>query len=173
MPVALGTKLPSEAVQYRSLVSGVTFDRLVGRIVKEEGFDRSVAEEIMEAAICFLVICAENPDESFSPSPIVDIGWHTFILYTREYAKFCNEVAGRFIHHAPNDMPDAPQTPGGLQRTIDHIVANGLPYNALLWTGKLTGKKAEIVLGTALDVADCDNGEGPAKSCNTTNCTCT
>ena len=34
-------------------------------------------------------------------SPEVDEVWHTFILFTREYAAFCQEAFGEFIHHVP------------------------------------------------------------------------
>jgi hypothetical protein len=32
---------------------------------------------------------------------IIDAMWHTFVLFTREYAEYCDEVFGRFIHHVP------------------------------------------------------------------------
>jgi len=32
----------------------------------------------------------------------VDEVWHQFILFTREYAAFCNRVLGQFLHHAPH-----------------------------------------------------------------------
>lgn len=31
----------------------------------------------------------------------VDNLWHTFILFTKEYAEFGQNYAGRFVHHAP------------------------------------------------------------------------
>lgn len=31
----------------------------------------------------------------------VDNLWHSFLLFTREYAAFCHEYAGFFIHHIP------------------------------------------------------------------------
>jgi hypothetical protein len=45
-------------------------------------------------------------------SPIVDEVWHAFILFTSDYAAFCDEVFGRFVHHAPN-------WPGGGDCTTD------------------------------------------------------
>lgn len=165
--------VPETTVNYRELVPDVTFRRLVNRIVADEGIELPLAEEIMEAALCFLSLSVENGG-GLSPSPLVDIGWHTFILYTREYAAFCQRIAGRFIHHEPNDNPDAPQAPGGIQRTIDYMRSRGVPYNELLWTGRLTNKKAEIILsGTPLADGDCDGGSGPAKLCNSSNCSCT
>ena len=38
-----------------------------------------------------------------SPANLVDIGWHTFILHTKDYREFCDRIAGRFIDHVPTD----------------------------------------------------------------------
>ena len=35
-------------------------------------------------------------------SKTVDEVWHQFILFTREYHKFCNKFFGKYIHHSPN-----------------------------------------------------------------------
>jgi hypothetical protein len=42
-------------------------------------------------------------DIKLSPSLIVDLGWHEFILFTKAYQRFCNQEMGRFIHHVPDD----------------------------------------------------------------------
>lgn len=34
-------------------------------------------------------------------SPRVDEIWHTFILYTRNYAQFCEDILGFYLHHTP------------------------------------------------------------------------
>jgi hypothetical protein len=34
-------------------------------------------------------------------SPNVDEVWHAFILFTREYADFCQSAFGIFVHHIP------------------------------------------------------------------------
>ncbi|MGB0525636.1 MAG: glycine-rich domain-containing protein [Flammeovirgaceae bacterium] len=39
--------------------------------------------------------------QRLSPSMVVDLAWHEFILCTRLYAQFCQENFGRFIHHTP------------------------------------------------------------------------
>jgi hypothetical protein len=41
------------------------------------------------------------------PSKLVDDCWHVFICDTRNYARFCEAVFGRFLHHEPpcaNDL---------------------------------------------------------------------
>ncbi|MDH5654238.1 MAG: hypothetical protein OEZ39_20480 [Gammaproteobacteria bacterium] len=35
------------------------------------------------------------------PSQVVDVAWHEFILFTREYQEFCHQAFGRFLHHTP------------------------------------------------------------------------
>jgi hypothetical protein len=75
------------AVAPRELVSPALFDRLVRRIVKDEQIDQPTAERIVAQALGFLQACALNPGAGLSPSPKVDIGWHTFVLHTKDYAK--------------------------------------------------------------------------------------
>jgi len=35
------------------------------------------------------------------PSQAADELWHEFILFTRNYQKFCNDAFGQFLHHTP------------------------------------------------------------------------
>jgi hypothetical protein len=35
------------------------------------------------------------------PSRVADELWHEFILYTREYQRFCRRAFGGFMHHSP------------------------------------------------------------------------
>lgn len=93
-------------LSHKHLVDDVTWERLVKRIVRDnDDIDRPLAEKIMNEALGFLYLAAIAPWERHSPSPKVDIGWHTFLQYTRAYAAFCEKYAGRFIHHEPFDEP--------------------------------------------------------------------
>lgn len=85
----------------RSLISVELFSRLVTRVHEENNLDNEHAERIVDQALAFLGACAVNPGVPLSPSPEVDTGWHAFIVHTREYAAFCDRIAGRFIHHVP------------------------------------------------------------------------
>ena len=87
----------------------------------------------MEQALAFLATCAANPGASLGPSGTVDIGWHTFLMYTREYAEFCQRAAGRFIHHAPDDDPSILGTGGGLAATIEAMEAAGYRVDPVVW----------------------------------------
>ncbi len=45
----------------------------------------------------------QNPEAHAIDEPmfIIDEMWHTFILITRDYMAFCDQMFGRYIHHAP------------------------------------------------------------------------
>ncbi|WP_218044237.1 glycine-rich domain-containing protein [Kiloniella majae] len=42
------------------------------------------------------------------PSQVVDVAWHEFILFTREYHDFCKKAFGRFLHHTPAEAMKSP-----------------------------------------------------------------
>ena len=97
-----------------------------------------LAERVMDQALAFLTVAADHEGEPLAPTPVVDIGWHTFILYTREYAEFCDRVAGRFLHHVPNDAPNSlpsRATPAEARaRTVKTIQQAGYLVDGELWT---------------------------------------
>lgn len=118
----------------RELVHPVLYDRLVNRVVDDECVTREAAELIIDGALGFLKMCADYPDQNFAPSKPVDIGWHTFILYTKAYAGFCQRVAGRFIHHEPADNPMQSSSGMSIGDTTAFMDKHGISYNPVLWT---------------------------------------
>ena len=51
------------------------------------------------------------------PSQAVDDAWHEFILFTRQYDKFCRHAFGRFLHHTPAEAMRSPtQATEGIKR---------------------------------------------------------
>lgn len=118
----------------KSLISNQLWTRLVNRIVKDEKVEPAMAERIMDQALGFLALCAQNTGhQSFSPSAQVDTGWHTFVLYTREYAQFCQQIAGRFIHHSPSDEEGVNYGIGNIARTVTAMKAAGIQVDEELW----------------------------------------
>ncbi len=116
----------------RDFVARSLWDRLVARITREAGVDARYAERIMDQAIGFLRLCAARSDRAYGPSPTVDVGWHTFILYTKDYADFCTRVAGQFIHHWPTDGDD--DLGGGVASdTVAAMRECGIPVDVALW----------------------------------------
>jgi hypothetical protein len=71
------------------------------------------------------------------PSQVVDVAWHEFILFTRNYETFCAKALGRFLHHTPTEaMPSRTAASDGIKRTwrlacnragIDPRAASALP----------------------------------------------
>ncbi len=60
-----------------------------------------VPEHLIQETVKFLNL-VHLSKQKISPSHIVDLAWHEFILFTRFYAKFCEENFNRFIHHTPS-----------------------------------------------------------------------
>jgi hypothetical protein len=116
-----------------SMIKSELFDRLVSRIVEDEGLERGYAERVMRQTLVFLRACADNPTTLLSPTNAVDIGWHTFVLHTADYAAFCEKMAGRFIHHNPICTGDI-RSGTALARTIKALEATGYPIDEQLWT---------------------------------------
>ncbi|MEU5867310.1 hypothetical protein ABZ815_39485 [Nonomuraea sp. NPDC047529] len=115
------------------LVTPQLFDRLTARIRADHPEHAHQAENIMVEALAFLAACAANPGAGLGPSELVDIGWHTFLMYTEEYARFSARVAGRFIHHQPDDVPGQTGSGAGLAATVKAIKATGYRVNPALW----------------------------------------
>lgn len=140
------TTMITEVKTGRSLLPEPLFARLVDRIVADCGvevgsglgpeFVREWAVRVMDQALAFLGACAVT-DVVMSPTEVVDIGWHTFILHTREYMAFCDLVAGRYIHHLPTDQGD-PGAHGSTARavidgTVTEIRRAGFVVDDELW----------------------------------------
>jgi hypothetical protein len=64
--------------------------------------------EAFEELRLYFRICWRNEKKLVAmPSKLVDACWHVFICDTRNYARFCEAVFGRFLHHEPpsgNDL---------------------------------------------------------------------
>lgn len=59
------------------------------------------ADEMVTEYMKYLALTIAYPYTKLPMSAQVDEAWHQHILHTRSYAAFCEEVAGRFIHHLP------------------------------------------------------------------------
>ena len=118
----------------RDLVTEAVFAKLVRRIEAEHHFETVMAERCMDQGLAFLAACATST-APLSPSMAADIGWHTFILHTRDYAAFCETVAGRFIHHVPHESEegDEEDTQAVFDRTAAAIRKAGFRVDRELW----------------------------------------
>lgn len=45
--------------------------------------------------------CGADTSVHLQPTHVVDIFWHTHILFTRKYFKDCEAIFGQYLHHEP------------------------------------------------------------------------
>ena len=91
--------------------------------------------------------------QRLGPSELVDIGWHTFVLYTRDYAEFCDRVAGRFIHHVPEEAADHDGPAVPVAHAVRAVRAAGYTVDEAVWRGGLA------------DCSDSSDGGGKCTQC--------
>lgn len=86
---------------------------VVERLVKDQVVASAAqAEQLFTEAKRYLVLSAVNDDVAVGMcSARVDEAWHTFILYTAEYAEFCTRYFGRYMGHAPKNAPTGSAAP--------------------------------------------------------------
>ena len=69
---------------------------------------RELAVKCSELYKNFLYLLYKYPKEFLVPTRDIDEFWHNHILYTKEYAKDCQQIFGYFLHHQPGD-PNNPE----------------------------------------------------------------
>jgi Uncharacterized conserved protein len=74
---------------------------------------------VLEALREYFHLCRSGGGRARAmPSQVVDVAWHEFILFTREYRQFCRRALGRFLHHTPAEAMVSPTQAGeGIRRT--------------------------------------------------------
>jgi hypothetical protein len=105
---ANGQTLLSEVLQYRH--PGV-----VRRYCLEYHATPEEARELFREMLKWLYLCyraATTPPDGFACHMLpetaqIDIMWHTFLLYTQDYADFCQRYFGMFLHHVPEEEDGA------------------------------------------------------------------
>jgi|GEM_PF-3203879 len=86
------------------------FDYPIPHVIARYCKDYGVAEEVakvhereLKRWFILTIIWANKypgkPLDMFSSE--IDNLWHTFLLFTQDYQKFCYECFGKFIHHTP------------------------------------------------------------------------
>ena len=66
-------------------------------------------KKVVKATRDYFYICNQAKGKMVAmPSEIVDVLWHEFLLFTREYQEFCKKGIGRFLHHTPTEVMKSP-----------------------------------------------------------------
>ncbi|HTQ14440.1 MAG TPA: hypothetical protein VMH86_11250 [Rhizomicrobium sp.] len=69
--------------------------------VKKGIFGADEIDRIHAEYVRYIALACAHPDGAIAPSLKVDDFWHAHILFTEDYAAFCQAIAGRFMHHRP------------------------------------------------------------------------
>ncbi len=102
-------------------------DHVLARYRKEHGFSVDISKDHLREIIRFLSLSATatRHKKYYGMTGAVDELWHTFVIFTKDYAAFCNAVAGRFLHHVREN--DGHMT----ENTLDHYLAFLSDYEAV------------------------------------------
>jgi hypothetical protein len=82
-------------------------DFLIEKLIKEGILEsRTEAEELFLEVKRYLVLNRLYPEAKWQMySRRIDEVWHQFVLFTREYALFCDKYFGMMLHHSPSNDP--------------------------------------------------------------------
>jgi hypothetical protein len=53
----------------------------------------------------------------------IDLMWHVFLLYTKDYMEFCSRYFGEYIHHLPDIVPNLPQDPEAFEANLKKFLS--------------------------------------------------
>lgn len=96
------TQLPVRD-EFPASLAAYTHGEVVARLVSSEGHTHASAELLFQDLKRFLLLCSTT-SERLVPPKRIDVAWHTFLLFTRDYAGFCEDHLGTFVHHAPRRL---------------------------------------------------------------------
>ena len=103
-------------------------ERLIERYMADFAADRASAHRCFHGFKQFMAVCASNDGELVTSDPIDGV-WHTFLLFTREYERFCTTFIGEYIHHEPFEKPN----PSAYLATRAHAERPFGPLDVALW----------------------------------------
>ncbi|CAM3773400.1 hypothetical protein [Nocardiopsis rhodophaea] len=143
----------------KELIALSLFDLIAGDVQRAHDHDAQTAERIVDQVLVFLLACANTPSR-IGPSPMVDQGWHAFILRTSEYREFCQNVLETFVDHFPNDvMPSEKERTATAARTLDALHATGLYIDSEMWA-------QDVPCSSCADTQTGGDGDGCHKGCH-------
>jgi len=81
---------------------------VVDRIEHDHRLTAHAADLLFRDTIRFLYLAGATGARGLTPTKSIDKGWHSFLMFTRDYAEFCDAYFHRFIHHEPRRRCDPP-----------------------------------------------------------------
>jgi hypothetical protein len=124
----------------------------------------------------YLVLQEEHRGRSFPMfSERLDEVWHQFVLFTVEYADYCERFFGRHMAHLPENAPAMERIPGGAEISFDEFRATyqalfGTPLSEL-WNDELSiGLHRRLIRGRQLKSLFARALAGKAELCTEAEC---
>jgi hypothetical protein len=92
---------------------------VICRYAREHQATPEQAAELFRETLKWLYLCARAAEDGPEDLALavhpeiekIDWMWHTFLVFTRDYAEFCERHFGLFIHHVPNEDEDEEAAP--------------------------------------------------------------
>jgi len=115
---SLGERTMNATAPQSSLAEVLEFRRpaIVRRYAKDHGASLQEAETLFRETLKWLYLCYRSsidcPESGCSMTPDlekIDWMWHTFLLFTKDYAEFCERYFGFFLHHVPTQDEEEPR----------------------------------------------------------------
>lgn len=135
-------------------MSGYQHPVLRNKLQADLGLTPEQADALFEDVKRFLALCVSTP-QSLAPTKTLDKGWHAFILFTKDYAQFCKDYCGRYVHHQPEDP---------FAKVKDYVSVRHTRELAELIFGNLSpnwfGKDAQTCQGKDCSPGDCTSCKG-------------
>ena len=105
------------SISYDAIIEYV-HPSLIHRLQKKCKLSADSAIELFDDTKRFLYLCADS-NSRMTPPPAIDECWHHFILFTKDYAEFCERFLGGFVHHRPHYIGDPPSDESTMFATIE------------------------------------------------------
>lgn len=150
--IASQTEVVPPTAQYkagiRAAALGFPMDHIIKRYRKDFDVEESVASIHEHEIRRYLYLSATHPGERWPMVASVDKLWHTFLLFTRDYQRFCNSLGVPFLHHEPfADETDHSRVAEAYARFLSCYRAEFGEPLASIWPAQI---------GTTSDCTDCE-----------------
>ena len=94
--------LTNDHLMIKTKVESFHHDGVIWMLMNEYGLKQDESETLFNDMKHFLFAAYVVSEKmNLIPSNRVDLAWHCFLLHTRDYISFCNEMFGQIMHHEP------------------------------------------------------------------------
>jgi hypothetical protein len=121
------TLAPGSLEARKSLARALAYRNrhVVDRFLSEYPIPRDEAEDIFRETKRWLWLCGKSGHSAAltvtSSMTVIDEMWHAFVLFTPDYAAYCERHFGRMLHHVPTTHTESARFFRRLEKTPDRV----------------------------------------------------